>query len=700
MTTLKTPIEELKHIGPRYVLYLKKLGIKTAGDLLFHFPFRYDDFSDSKLIRDAQVGETVSLKGEILDIENIRTRNRRMTLTQALVQDDSGVIQAIWFNQPFLTNALKPGMSVSLSGKIAFGKEGIQLVSPAYEVLGKSNLHTGRLVPVYHETEGVSSKWLRAHIKPLLSLAETIPEFLPEEILDRQDLFDIGEAIRQIHFPDDGAAAEIARRRLAFDELFLVQLFMQRQRQKWQKEKAVSVRYDGQIERDIKEFLAKLPFKLTDGQKIAVWKIIQDLEKEVPMNRLLEGDVGSGKTLVALLSVLVVVRSGYQAVIMAPTEILARQHFIEAKKRFEGTGLKIALLTGSESRFFDGMEESDRNKAQILESARSGQVDLVVGTHALIQENVSFDRLALSVVDEQHRFGIEQRSRIQNEVLGIDDGLKATVPHLLSMTATPIPRTLALTIYGDLDLSVLSEMPKGRQKIITKLIAPGNRKEAYDFIRREIRSGRQAFVICPLIEESDLLEVKSATEEYERLGREVYPEFSIGLLHGKMKPKEKEEAMGKFSKNEINILVSTSVVEVGIDIANATVMLIEGADRFGLAQLHQFRGRVGRGDHQSYCFLFTDSTSGKTHKRLKALIESANGFELAEKDLALRGPGELVGVRQSGLPDLAMASLGDAGLIAATRQEAKGVLEMDPELRQHPRLLKRLESFEKGIHLE
>ena len=700
MITLKTPIEELPQIGPRNVLYLHKLGIRTAGDLLFHFPFRYDDFSDFKLIKDVEVGQVVSVKGEILEVQNVRTRRRNMILTEAAIEDDSGVIRAVWFNQPFLTNSLKAGMNVSLSGKVNFAKEGIQLSSPAWEALGKSNLHTGRLVPVYHETEGLSSKWLRVHIKPLLSLSDEATEFLPEEVLERQDLLGLSEAIRQIHFPDDDVAAELAKRRLAFDELFLVQLYMQRQRQEWQRQKAVGIRYDKELEAEIKYFLEKLPFKLTDGQKIAVWKIIKDMEKDSPMNRLLEGDVGSGKTLVALLAVLVAVRSGYQALIMAPTEILARQHFAESLKRFHGTNIRIVLLTGSESRYFDGRDEKSLTKEKILSAIKKGEADLVIGTHALIQEKVFFKSLALSVVDEQHRFGIEQRAQTQSEVSDIEDGFVATVPHLLSMTATPIPRTLALTVYGDLDLSILNEMPKGRQKIITELVAPGNRESTYDFIRKEIKSGRQAFVICPLIEESDVLEVKSATETFEKLEKEIYPDLAIGLLHGKMKPKEKEEVMKKFSKNKINILVSTSVVEVGIDIPNATVMLIEGADRFGLAQLHQFRGRVGRGEFQSRCFLFTDSTSGKAHRRLKALIECESGFDLAQKDLELRGPGELVGVRQSGLPDLAMASLSDSELIQATREEAKVILEMDADLKKYPELLSRIRIFEKDVHLE
>jgi ATP-dependent DNA helicase RecG len=752
MFTLKTPIEEISQIGPRYVLYLRKLGIKKVGDLLFHFPFRYDDFSDFKNIADVEVGQTVSIKGEILDIQNIRTRKRRMTLTEALVEDDSGAIKVVWFNQPFITNNLKKGVHVSLSGKVAYAKEGLQLTSPAYELLGRSGLHTGRLVPVYHETEGVSSKWLRAHIKPIISLATSVEEFLPEEILERQDFFDISEAIRQIHFPEDAQAGQLAKRRLAFDELFLIQLYLQKQRQKWQRQNAIKIEFNAEREIEIKDFLKKLPFKLTDGQKIAVWKIIKDLEKNTPMNRLLEGDVGSGKTLVALLACLVVMRSGYQALMMAPTEILARQHYAESLKRFgsnsdvmdlslfntplhpsqegncsvedkdsnlldcigsplerglrgvsdsenEKYNIKIALLTGSENKFFDGSKEKSVSKEKLLDMIKKGKVDLVIGTHALIQEKVSFKKLSLSVVDEQHRFGIEQRSKLQKDIVSVEDGLP-TVPHLLSMTATPIPRTLALTVYGDLDLSVLKEMPKGRQKIITKLVAPGNRESAYVFIQKQVENGRQVFVICPLIEESDVLEVKSATEEYERLRKEIYPNLSVGLLHGKLKSKEKEDVMKRFAEKEIDILVSTSVVEVGVDIPNATVMMIEGADRFGLAQLHQFRGRVGRGEFQSYCFLFTDSTSGKAHRRLKALVESDSGFDLAEKDLALRGPGELIGIRQSGLPDLAMASLTDSELIITAKNEAELILKKDPELKKYPKLAKRVALFEKDVHLE
>lgn len=699
MLTLRTPISKLPLVGPTYLGRLHKVGIENVEDLLHHFPFRYDDFSDIRKIADVSVGDIVSIAGRILDIENIRTRKRRMFLTQAIVEDDSGAIKIVWFNQPYITDNLKKGVNVSLSGKIAYAKEELQMSNPAYELLGsRPSLHTARLVPVYHETEGLSSKWLRAHIRPIMPLVEKIPEYLPREILNRQKLMDLKDAIRQIHFPDDLEAASAAKRRLAFDELFMIQLYLALQKKRWQENSGVAMEFSKEREAEIKSFVDGLPFKLTNAQRASSWIIIKDLGKNKPMNRLLEGDVGSGKTLVALIAALFTIRSGYQAAFMAPTEILARQHYFEAVRRFGKSGFRIALLTGSESKLFDGAEKE--MPADVLaKEIRSGKTELVIGTHALIQEKIGFKNLALSIVDEQHRFGIDQRALLQKEMLSIHDGLK-TVPHLLSMTATPIPRTLALTVYGDLDLSILNEMPKGRREIITKLVAPGNRTLAYKFIHDQVKKGRQVFVICPLIEESDVLEVKSATEEFEKLKEKIYPDLSIGLLHGRMKPKEKEAAMKDFVSGKTDILVSTSVVEVGIDVPNATVMLIEGADRFGLAQLHQFRGRVGRGEYQSFCFLFTDSTSGIAHRRLKALVKSNNGFELAEKDLEIRGPGELVGVRQSGLPDLAMASLSDSELIKVAREEATSIIEKAGDVTAHPKLDEKLKKFREKVHFE
>ncbi|MEA2097563.1 MAG: ATP-dependent DNA helicase RecG [Patescibacteria group bacterium] len=721
MLTLKTKIEKLSLIGPAYVKKLHRVGIKTVGDLLFYFPFRYDDFSEVKKISEVELGEVVSVRGKIIEIKNIRTWKRKMNITEALIEDETSAIKAVWFNQPFLVRNLKKGANVSLSGKIVYAQEGLQLSNPSYELLGSGkSLHTARFVPVYHETEGLSSKWLRAHIKPIMKFANEVEEFLPDSIIKNQKLFSYSEAIKQIHFPDNEEKARNAKRRLAFDELFLVQLYMILQKKKWQKNDAVKINFNKKLEKEIKNFVSNLPFKLTGAQRISSWNIIKDFGKDRPMNRLLEGDVGSGKTLVALISALVVMRAGYQVAFMAPTEILSRQHFAEAVKRFRGKhtpgpsqegisilnpllrGIgvcKIALLTGSESKIYEDGKIEEISKKKLLTKIEKGEINFIIGTHSLIQEKVFFKNLAFSIVDEQHRFGIDQRAKIQTEVLKVKDGLK-TIPHLLSMTATPIPRTLALTVYGDLDLSILDEMPAGRQKIITKLVAPANRDLAYNFIRNQIKKGRQVFVICPLIEESDVLEVRSATEEYQKLSKKIYPNLNVGLLHGKMKPKEKEEIMQKFIKKEIDILVSTSVIEVGIDIPNASVILIEGADRFGLAQLHQFRGRVGRGEYQSFCFLFTDSTSATTAKRLKALIKSNNGFELAEQDLKIRGPGELVGIRQSGLPDLAMASLSDAELIRNTREEAIKLIDIDDKLLKYPKLIDKLKKFTKEVHFE
>lgn len=702
MITLKTPVSKLPQVGKRTILYLHKLNIKKVRDLLFYFPFRYDDFSDIKNIADLVLGELVSIKGEIVSIKNINTRSRKMVITEAWVRDDSGALKVVWFNQAYLINSLLVGTQLTLSGKVGFAQDEMQLTNPVYELLGKQGLHTGRLVPVYHETKGLTSKWLRTYIKTLIGLTSKIEEFLPSEILQRHSFLTMSEAVRQIHFPDNLEKSLQAKKRLAFNELFLIQLYLQKQKQAWQQNSATAVVFTKTRESDVQQFLKTLPFRLTDGQKIAVWKIIKDLEKEVPMNRLLEGDVGSGKTLVALVACLVVIKSGYQALIMAPTEILAKQHYLESVKRFsvDNLGIKIALFTGSESNLWQNDKEVKLRKGELLQLIASGGVDLVIGTHTLIQESVTFKKLVLSVVDEQHRFGIEQRSKLQKNIINADDGL-LTTPHLLSMTATPIPRTLSLTIYGDLDISLLKEKPKGRKSIITKIITPGNRQEVYEFIRQQVCIGRQAFVICPLIEESDILEVKSVMKEFEFLSKEVYVDLKLEMLHGKLKNAEKELVMKKFISGEINILVSTSVVEVGVDVPNATVMMIEGADRFGLAQLHQFRGRVGRSDFQSYCFLFTDSTAVKTRHRLNALVSCNNGFELAEKDLLLRGPGELMGVRQSGLPDLAMASLVDVELITVAKSEAEIVYQRaNWSSGEYGKLLKKLESMGKDIHLE
>ena len=682
MLTLNSKISDIKKVGPAYLKKLHKLNIKTIQDLFFHFPYRYEDFSQILSIDQLKENKKATIQAEIIDIKNIRLFHRNMTLTEALVKDNTGTIKVVWFNQPYLTETLKKGILINLSGKLTFSKKTLCLSNPVHEIAKQNTVHTGRLVSVYHETEGLSSRYIRYIIKPILDLTDQINDFLPKEIKDKFQLLDLNKAIKQIHFPDNLLFAQRARQRLSFDELFLIQLTTLRQKQKLTKEKAISIPFNQKL---IKTFVKNLPFKLTNDQRLAAWEIFQDLSKNKPMNRLLDGDVGSGKTIVALMATLEVAKADYQIAIMAPTEILARQHFESFNKILKKHKLKIDLLIGS-----------TKNKAQLKKEIFKGKIDIVIGTHALIQESLKFKNLALTIIDEQHRFGVVQRAALQKRVYNIEDGLP-TIPHLLSMTATPIPRTLALTIYGDLDISIIKELPKGRQKIITQLIAPNDRKKSYNFITEQIKNKKQVFVICPLIDESEKLEVKSVTQEYEKLSKEIFPQFTIAMLHGKLKPKEKEQIMNDFKNKKIDILVSTSVIEVGVDIPNATVMIIEGADRFGLAQLHQFRGRIGRGKDQSYCFLFTDSLAKTTHQRLKAIISAKDGFELAEKDLKLRGPGNFIGTRQWGLPDLVMASLDDLDLIKKSREAASMIIKDNIT---NPKLEKKIKIFNQNVHLE
>ncbi len=695
---LDTLVNKIPRIGIEYQKKLKRLGIKTVRDLLWHFPYRYQDFSNLTPISDVKIGETVCIQGEIVEIKIRQTWKRRMFLTTALVKDKTGSIKVIWFNQPYLINTLQAKDGVYLAGKTSKGPKGMYLSSPSYEKISsrksdKSKLvHTGRIVPVYPETEGLSSRWLRFILKPLLTkFQDEIQDYLPEKIRKKHGLLDIKKALWQIHFPDSMELAQQARQRFSFEELFILSLMILREKMKLMTEKSISIPIHIEV---IKEFVDSLPFKLTNAQKKCSWRILKDLEKTRPMNRLLEGDVGSGKTVVAVMAALNVARAGFQIGFMAPTEILANQHFQEISKLLNGFDLSIGLLTGKKSKLKN--RKMARNK--LLEKIKQGKVDILIGTHALIQESVKFGKLALVVLDEQHRFGVEQRAKLT---------LKSElIPHLLSMTATPIPRTLALTVYGDLDLSLIDEMPKGRKKVMTKIVAPKQRKETYQFIREQVKNKRQIFVICPRIESSNngtinsWTDTKTIKQEYKKLSEEIFPKFKIDMLHGRMKTSEKEKIMKKFKKGKTDILVSTSVVEVGIDVPNATVMMIEGAEKFGLAQLHQFRGRVGRGDYQSYCFLLTSSSSPKTNKRLRALKSCENGFELAEKDLEIRGPGELLGSRQWGIPDLSMASLKDVFLVEKTRNTAKELLNKDPQLKKHPLLQKRLKLFRQRIHLE
>jgi len=736
---LSTLIEEIPRVGPQYQKKLKKLGIKTVGQLFYHFPHRYDDFSNLVKISDiheggpasalASAGKPFCFQGEILDIKIIRTFRKRMILTQATIGDETGKLKAIWFNQPYLINTFKKGDYVCLAGKINGKGSAKYLSSPAYEKIeprpfakgrgeiGNSDLtHTGRLIPVYPETEGLSSRWLRFIIKPLLvKLKNQLQDPLPEKIRKKYEFLPLEKALWQIHFPDSLKLAEEAKRRFAFEELFTLSLFVLKERMRLAREKAIKIPLNVEL---MKKFTESLPFTLTNAQKKSAWQILKDLERPRPMNRLLEGDVGSGKTVVATMAILNVTKAGFQTAFMAPTEILAKQHFKTINGLLKKFNLNIGLITGKNSYY----KNKKTIRKELLEKVKEGEVDLFLGTHALVQAenssskvpNVKFKNLALVIIDEQHRFGVEQRAKLCHAPVSHE--YPEFIPHLLSMTATPIPRTLSLTVYGDLDLSIIDELPKGRKKIVTKIIQPKDKKETYEFVRQQIREGRQVFVICPRIEPAknsqeiidgevsqqvlSWMEVKAVKDEYKKLSEEVFPDLRVGMLHGKMKTEEKEKIMKDFKENKIDILVSTSVVEVGVDIPNASVMMIEGSEKFGLAQLHQFRGRVGRSDFQSYCFLLTDAAGTVYNRRLKALISCDNGFELAEKDLAIRGPGDFSGARQWGIPDLTMASLTDVFLVEESRNEAKEILEEDPQLKKYLLLAERLKEFKKRIHLE
>ena len=641
---LQTPIKDGDRLFKMYSRRLEKLGIKTFLDLLYHVPFRYDDYSMVSEIGEVQPGETVTVRGKVSEISNSYTRAYR-TIQKAKVEDQTGQIEVVWFNQPFILKTLKKGDKVSLSGKVDLSKGRKVLISPEYEIDNGDLIHTGRLVPVYPQTYGVSSKWLRRQIYKLLS-ENILEDFLPKDLKANNKLLDLPKAIYKIHFPESLDEAKIAKKRLSFDEFFLLHLSSLKRKREWQgklKGKKLTV-----FPEKINKFIKSLPFELTSSQKKSLSEILSDLEKETPMNRLLQGDVGSGKTVVSAITMYLANLNGFQSILMAPTEILANQHYQTISNLLSPFGLKIGLQTGSEK--------------------TKGDFDVIVGTHAILFEKTKLEKLGLVVIDEQQRFGVEQRSMLRG---------KGKNPHLLTMTATPIPRTVALIIYGDLDLSVLSDMPKGRKEIKTWLVPPVKRINAYRWIEEKLKETKsQAFIICPFIEESEnLATVKAATKEFERLRKEVFPNLRLGLLHGRMKAKEKEKVLENFRKEKINILVATPVVEVGIDFPNATIILIEASERFGLAQLHQLRGRVGRGEKQSYCLLFTESDSPQTIQRLKSMEKIQVGAELAELDLKLRGPGEIYGTSQHGIPALKVASFSDFELIERTKREAEKVID-------------------------
>lgn len=663
---LSASIEKAGGIYKKYAARLAKLNIFVFSDFLYHIPFRYEDFSKIIRLSHTHPEEYVTIQGEITEMKNNYSRGYK-TIQKAIVRDPSGNIEVTWFNQPFLVQSLHVGDSISLAGKIELFMGKIVMRSPDFEIIkeGTPMIHTGRLVPIYPETQGISSKWLRRQIYTTLS-KNLISDYLPREIKEKEQFSDLSQALMDIHFPKSFEDITSARKRLAFDELFLLQLSARARKETWEKQlKGLAMRtkiYEGKINL----LIASLPFTLTSAQKKAIDEILLDLSSERPMNRLLEGDVGSGKTIVAAIAMFVAHLNGLQSVLMAPTEILAKQHFKTISDLLTPHGVKIGFSTGSKKSL------THRSEFSIL-----------IGTHAVLSKNISFEQLGLVVIDEQQRFGVEQRSIIRS---------KGKNPHVLTMTATPIPRTVALTLYGDLDVSLLDQMPKGRKEVKTWLIPDQKRKGAYSWIKGQIEQyGIQAFIVCPFIEESESMKsVKAASKEYLFLQKEVFPDLKLGLLHGRQNTREKDKVLDAFRKKEIDILVATPVVEVGIDIPNATIIIIEAAERFGLAGLHQLRGRVGRGDRQSYCLLFTDSESPKTRQRLKALETIHLGNQLAELDLELRGGGDLYGTMQHGQQRLKVATFSDVPLIETSKKAAETIY---PRLSSYPQLFEKVKEI-------
>ena len=665
---LQAPITMVRGIGQKQSQLLAKLGLFTIEDMVYYFPRRYDDYSKLRTIKELVYGEEVTILAWVKSVKTFSTRNKNRKITQAVVSDSTGSIQLMWFNQDYHMRYLRQDLFLSISGKIEQYMGRLVMYHPDYEEVDKQQLHTNRIVPVYPLTARLNQRWLRRVIFNVVSYwAPKIPDFITEYVLKDADLMELSTALQEIHFPENITSLKNARHRLAFDEIFLLQLGVLRQKYDW-------TNLDGrafQIEEEwLIDRVTHLDFKLTNAQIHVLSDIRQDLASGHPMNRLLQGDVGSGKTVVAALGMSIVLKNGAQGAFMAPTSILAEQHYASLKEQLANPNDEEAALKEEEIRLLTG-DTNAKAREEILAGLADGSIKLLIGTHALIEEPVVFKDLQIVVVDEQHRFGVSQRAALRE---------KGQNPHLLVMTATPIPRSLALTIYGDLDISVMDEMPVGRKPVETHIVYPLERERIYTLIRSQVAEGHQAFIIYPLVEQGENEDTKAAVEEQVRLQQEVFPELNVGLVHGRLRPDEKETVMRKFRDREYDILVSTSVVEVGVDIPNATVMVIEGANRFGLAQLHQFRGRVGRGADQSYCILIPETSDAAENERLIAMENTNDGFVLAEHDLNQRGPGEFLGTRQSGFTNLRLANLTDVHLIEKARHYASQVFDNDPTL--------------------
>jgi ATP-dependent DNA helicase RecG len=722
-------LENHFHLAQNQKNALKKLGILTMRDLLFHFPTRYENITGNKPASMLETGDDAIIYGKINGLTTRKLFKSRRPIAEGYIEDNTGKIKIIWFNQPYIAKILRNGALVKLSGKVTGDEKSIYIANPETENLDNLPINIGdslfgnreninTFLPVYKESRGISSKWFYHNIQKIFAtgILDKIEDAIPKEILKKYNLPKLKTALIWIHTPKKQDDSEMARKRFAFGEVFFIQISKQKNRKEYEKKKSFYIEAN---KKEVKEFMGRFPFSATKSQNEAIENILKDFKKKHAMSRLLEGDVGSGKTAVAATIVHTVTTTrpikpdgsrqdfgNLQTAYMAPTEILAKQHFETFIEYFEHLPINIGLITSSGCKKFPskvsaswriGNGATNISRSQLLKWVANGEIPILIGTHSLIQKTVKFENLGLVIIDEQHRFGTAQRQKLTRK----DD----IAPHLLSMTATPIPRTLALTIYGDLDLTILDEMPKGRKSIITEIITPNKRDGIYEEIRKELKTGRQVYVITPRIDEPDLtkekaINAKSVKEEAKRLKKDIFREFEIDILHSKMKPSEKEDVMNRFANNKIQILVATSVVEVGVNVPNATIIIIEGAERFGLAQLHQLRGRVIRSNHQAYCYIFSESKTAKTAKRLKALKTAKTGFELAEFDLSIRGSGELYGRKQSGLSDIAMEAMKNLKMVEAARQEAQSIVAKDNELKNYPAIKEIIERKTKDIHFE
>jgi ATP-dependent DNA helicase RecG len=665
-----SPLTDVKGVGEQLAKKFAGIGVATIAELIDYFPRRYDDYSMVTSINNMAPGP-VTIQAVIKQVKGRYVR-RGMHVTEAVASDDTGSVKLVWFNQPYRESGTKRDQEYFISGEFALKAGRFSITSPSMELVSEFPVNTARIIPIYRETKGLKSAQIRKVLSQVIPMIRELPETLPAWIVKQYSLMSRAQAIEMIHFPKSPERLQAARKRLGFEEVYGLALAALLNKRELLLERAVAIDFNEQLAKD---FVSHLPFKLTDDQRKVVWQIYKDMEKTQPMNRLVEGDVGSGKTVVAAMAAMMAIRQGFQVAVMAPTELLARQHAESLVEMLQplGYGHTVGLLVG-------GLKPAQ--KKQMHERIKAGDVQLMVGTHALIQDKVDMHKLGLVVVDEQHRFGVEQRKSLQAKA--------GHALHVLNMTATPIPRSLALTLYGELDISVIASKPAGRKPIQTKIASPNSRKQLYEKIEKELQTGRQMFVVCPLVSESDVMPAKSAEETYEELRKGPFKHYRVGLLHGKMKPDQKDTVMQQFAGAELDILVATTVIEVGVNVPNATVMLIESAERFGLAQIHQLRGRVGRSDHQGYCYLMMSDSSAPS-RRLRALETSSDGFALAELDLEIRGPGAIYGTMQHGQLDLRIAKLTDTKLIAAARNSAGAFIDKGEDLLQYKELYDRVQ---------